>query len=161
MSTLCNPMDYTVHGILRPEYWNGSHSLLQGIFPTQGSNLGLLHCRQDSLQAEPPGKPFNTRDYSYRILLKVRIIHEVTSIETEKIALIPLKSWPLPTHLLTLWELILTSGKHIILYYKPREASSKLFSLESLTTVLQNIDERNFTFHHFIHSLFIHYLVCL
>ena len=23
----------------------GSHSLLQGIFPTQGSNLGLLHCR--------------------------------------------------------------------------------------------------------------------
>ena len=24
----------------------GSHSLLQGIFPTQGSNSGLLHCRQ-------------------------------------------------------------------------------------------------------------------
>ena len=24
----------------------GSHSLLQGIFPTQGSNLCLLHCRQ-------------------------------------------------------------------------------------------------------------------
>ena len=24
----------------------GSHSLLQGIFPTQGWNLGLLHCRQ-------------------------------------------------------------------------------------------------------------------
>ena len=24
----------------------GNHSLLQGIFPTQGSNLGLLHCRQ-------------------------------------------------------------------------------------------------------------------
>ena len=24
----------------------GSHSLLQGIFPVQGSNLGLLHCRQ-------------------------------------------------------------------------------------------------------------------
>ena len=24
----------------------GSYSLLQGIFPTQGSNLGLLHCRQ-------------------------------------------------------------------------------------------------------------------
>ena len=29
----------------RPEYWNGSHSLLQGIFPTQGSNPGLRHCR--------------------------------------------------------------------------------------------------------------------
>ena len=24
----------------------GSHSLLQGIFPTWGSNPGLLHCRQ-------------------------------------------------------------------------------------------------------------------
>ena len=24
----------------------GSHALLQAIFPTQGSNLGLLHCRQ-------------------------------------------------------------------------------------------------------------------
>ena len=24
----------------------GSHYLLQGIFPSQGSNLGLLHCRQ-------------------------------------------------------------------------------------------------------------------
>ena len=24
----------------------GSHSFLQGIFPTQGSNLGLVHCRQ-------------------------------------------------------------------------------------------------------------------
>ena len=24
----------------------GSHFLLQGIFPTQGSNLGFLHCRQ-------------------------------------------------------------------------------------------------------------------
>ena len=24
----------------------GSHFLLQGIFPTQGSDLGLLHCRR-------------------------------------------------------------------------------------------------------------------
>jgi len=29
----------------RPEYWVGSLSLLQGIFPTQGWNPGLLHCR--------------------------------------------------------------------------------------------------------------------
>ena len=35
----------------------GCHSLLQGIFLTQGSNLGLLHCRQNPLQSEPPGKP--------------------------------------------------------------------------------------------------------
>jgi len=37
------------------------HALLQGIFPTQGSNPGLPHCRQilDSLLTEPPGKPLN------------------------------------------------------------------------------------------------------
>ena len=40
----CSPPDSSVHGILsRQEYW--SHSLLQGIFLTQGSNPGLLHCR--------------------------------------------------------------------------------------------------------------------
>ena len=33
----------------------GSLSLLQGIFPTQGSNPGVPHCRR-SLPAEPPGK---------------------------------------------------------------------------------------------------------
>ena len=32
-------------GFSRQEYWSGQ-SLLQGIFPTQGLNLGLLHCRQ-------------------------------------------------------------------------------------------------------------------
>ena len=54
------------HGLYRP--WNspgqntevGSFSLLQGIFPTQGSNSGLPHCRQILLPAEPPGKPKNT-----------------------------------------------------------------------------------------------------
>ena len=30
----------------------GSHSLLQGIFPTQGWNLGLVHCRQRGKQIE-------------------------------------------------------------------------------------------------------------
>ena len=50
---LCHPMDCSspgssVHGILQEIIleWVGCHSLLQGIFPTQGSNLGLLHCRQ-------------------------------------------------------------------------------------------------------------------
>ena len=30
----------------RAAYWNGCPSLLQGIFPTQGLNPGLPHCRQ-------------------------------------------------------------------------------------------------------------------
>ena len=33
-----------------------SHFLLQGIFPTQGSNSGLPRCRQILLPSEPPGK---------------------------------------------------------------------------------------------------------
>ena len=36
----------------------GSLSLLQGIFPSQGSNPGLPHCRY-SLPAKPQGKPKN------------------------------------------------------------------------------------------------------
>ena len=35
----------------------GSLSLLQGIFPTQGSNQGLLHCRQILYQMSHKGSP--------------------------------------------------------------------------------------------------------
>ena len=38
----------------------GCHFLLQGIFPTQGSNPGLPELQVDSLPAEPQGKPKNT-----------------------------------------------------------------------------------------------------
>ena len=40
----------------RKSTWVGCHFFLQGIFPTQGSNPGLPHCRQ-TLLSEPPGKP--------------------------------------------------------------------------------------------------------
>ena len=49
--TLCNPMDCSSlaplsTGFPRQEYWSGCcHFLLQGIFPTQGQNPCLLHCR--------------------------------------------------------------------------------------------------------------------
>ena len=39
-------MDYTVHEILQARILEWSLSLLQGIFPTQGLNQGLLHYRQ-------------------------------------------------------------------------------------------------------------------
>ena len=35
----------------------GCHSLLQGIFPTQGSNPGLLHCRQILYHLSHQGSP--------------------------------------------------------------------------------------------------------
>ena len=43
----CSPFGSSVHGILHGKNTGvGGHSLLQGIFLTQESNLGLLHCRQ-------------------------------------------------------------------------------------------------------------------
>ena len=35
----------------------GSHFLLQGVFPTQGSNLDLQHCRQILYQLSHKGSP--------------------------------------------------------------------------------------------------------
>ena len=42
--TLCNSMDYSPPSSSPGK--NGSYSFLQGVFQTQGSNQGLLHCRQ-------------------------------------------------------------------------------------------------------------------
>ena len=39
----------------RQEYWGGLHFLLQGTFLTQGSNLGLLHCRRILYQLSHQG----------------------------------------------------------------------------------------------------------
>ena len=41
----------------RQEYWVGSLSLLQGIFPTQGLNPGLLHFRWTLYQLSHKGSP--------------------------------------------------------------------------------------------------------
>ena len=60
-STLCDPL--RPHGQYSP--WDspgqntgvGCRSLLQGIFPTQGSNPGLPHCRQILYQLSHQGSP--------------------------------------------------------------------------------------------------------
>ena len=64
--TLCYP-----HGLYSP--WNspgqnagvGSLSLLQGIFPTQESSQGLLHCRRILYQLSSQGSP---RPWLYSVL---------------------------------------------------------------------------------------------
>ena len=63
--TLCNPTDCSlpgssVHGILQASglvTGVGCLSLLQGIFLTQGSNPGLLHCMQILYQLGHKGSP--------------------------------------------------------------------------------------------------------
>ena len=44
--TLCDPMDCSLWNSSGQNTGVGSLSLLQGIFPTQGSNLGLPNCRR-------------------------------------------------------------------------------------------------------------------
>ena len=52
-----NPWTIQSMEFSRPEYWSGSPSLLQGIFPIQGSNPGLPHCRQILYQLSYKGSP--------------------------------------------------------------------------------------------------------
>ena len=56
--TLCEPKDYTVHGVLQARILEWiAFSLFQQMFPTQESNQGLLHCKVDFLATELPEKP--------------------------------------------------------------------------------------------------------
>ena len=54
----------------------GRLSLLQGIFPTQGSNWGLLYCRCIFLPAEPQEKAKNTRMGGLSLLQQIFPIQE-------------------------------------------------------------------------------------
>ena len=62
--TLCDPMDRippgsSVHGDSPGRNAGvGCHALLQGIFPTQGSNPGLLHCRRILYRLNHQGSSF-------------------------------------------------------------------------------------------------------
>ena len=66
--TLCDPVNCStpgssVHGDSPDKNTKvGFHTLLQGIFPTEGSNpclLCLLHWQANSLALAPPGKPLS------------------------------------------------------------------------------------------------------
>ena len=88
--TLCNPMDFcspsgcSVHGILqaRTLQWVAI-SFLQGLFLTQGSNPGLLHCRQILYHLSHQGSPkklpkhFTKEDIQWQIFL-------INSLQEEK-----------------------------------------------------------------------------
>ena len=56
--TLCDPMDYTVHGILQARILEWVAILFfQGICPTRGLDPGLLHCRRILYQLSHQGSP--------------------------------------------------------------------------------------------------------
>ena len=66
--TLCDPMDCSllgssIHGIFQANNTGvGCHFLLQRIFPTQGSNPGLPHCRQTLYHLSHQGSPWQQCD---------------------------------------------------------------------------------------------------
>ena len=70
--TLCDPLDCTpagssVHGILQVKNTGVvCHALLQGIFPTQGLNPGLPHCRQILYHLSHQGSPRILEWMAYR-----------------------------------------------------------------------------------------------
>ena len=77
--TLCNPMDCSPPGSLvhrdslGKNIGVGSLSLLQGIFPTQGSSPGLLHCRKILYQLSHQGSPSYISYMNVKLLSRVRL----------------------------------------------------------------------------------------
>ena len=74
--------------------WAGSHSLLQGIFPAQASNEGLLHCRQIIYHLSHQGSPFilratSNKTSSIKPVVEVLAIHHHAqrSADTSTLAL--------------------------------------------------------------------------
>ena len=69
--TLCDPMDCSppgssIHGIFSGNKTGvGCHFLLHGIFPIQGSNPGLLHCRQTLYFLSHQGRPCIAKQVLY------------------------------------------------------------------------------------------------
>ena len=55
--TLCDHMDYSPWNSPGQNTGVGNLSLLQGIFPTQGMNAGLLHCTWNLYQLSHRGSP--------------------------------------------------------------------------------------------------------
>ena len=66
-----SPPSSSVHGILQARILESvsSHSLLQGIFPTQGSNPGLLHCRQILYHLRHQGSPLPIPFFFFQLVV--------------------------------------------------------------------------------------------
>ena len=65
-------------GFPRQGYWSGLPFSSPGISPTQGSNPGLLHCRQIFSDLSHQGSPRKKRSFAYTqaALKKIQIIKE-------------------------------------------------------------------------------------
>ena len=74
--TLCAPMDYTVHGILRARILEWVAFPSPGDLPNPGIKPRSPSLQADSLPAEPQGKPKNTRVDSLSLLQCIFLTQE-------------------------------------------------------------------------------------
>ena len=70
--TLCDPMDYAVHGIP----WSGEPFPSPGDLPNPGIEPRSPTLQEDSLPAEPQGKPKNAGVGSLSLLQGTFLTHE-------------------------------------------------------------------------------------
>ena len=78
-------MDYTIHGILQARILEWvSLSLLQGIFPIQGWNPGLLYCRRILYQLSHQGsEPTVAVSGGYSLVVTCGLLISVASLVAE------------------------------------------------------------------------------
>ena len=82
---LCNPMDYGLPGSSAHGISSGKNTgvscqfILQRILPTQGSNPGLLHCRQILYHLSHQGSPVLVCTYHLTINFGFRITGELVT----------------------------------------------------------------------------------
>ena len=84
--TLCNPMNYTVHGILQARILElVAFPFSMGIFPTRGSNPGLQHCRWILYQLSHQEDPnVLTLYFQNLLLLKTRTDFEASGLGLQR-----------------------------------------------------------------------------
>ena len=72
--TVCDPMNFSVHGIFQARILEGCHSLLQDIFLTQGSNPGLLHGRKMLEHLSHQGSPVYCGYCHYSVFIRFPVL---------------------------------------------------------------------------------------
>ena len=72
--TLCNSVDCSPWNSPVQNAGVGSLFLLQGIFPTQGSNWGLLHCKQILYQLNYQGSLHKYVSIFFQVIFPLRLL---------------------------------------------------------------------------------------
>ena len=105
----------------------GWHSLLQGIFPTQGLNPGLLHCRQILYCLEPPERPLFPygllQNIEYSLCYKVGIcclciLCIVVCLCSFQIPSLSPALFPFGECLFSMWVFLFYKWAHLYLFFK-------------------------------------------